>query len=76
MSAKPKFEFYEKVIIIPNEELPEISGKVGFIFGRSEGSDKKYVYTVSLEENGVCWCIAESHLSSLGQILKRDDFYE
>jgi len=75
---KNKFDFYDVVEIVPNEEpdLRELAGQRGTVLGMSQHEETKcWGYSVSLDSSGEVWNVSEEHLIATGESRERGDFY-
>lgn len=73
----PKFQFYEIVSVSSIRPLfAEIHGQTGAILGMEEDENGQFYYGVFIDQEQMCWSIAEPDLTSTGRILERSVFYD
>jgi hypothetical protein len=77
MAADPRFDFYEKVIIITTTDpaLSEINGELGAVLGRAYGEDGRWSYAVSIYRTGRCWSCMEDDLRATGTFDRSETFF-
>jgi hypothetical protein len=56
--------------------LSEISGLSGAILGMAENDDCDWIYAVHILDTDESWDVRESELTTTGNYMKREDFYE
>jgi hypothetical protein len=77
MMRFPKFQFYEIVSVSSmRPPLAEIHGQTGAILGMTEDDEGQFYYGVFIDQEEMCWSIAEHDLTSTGLVLERSVFYD
>lgn len=78
MSKSNKFDLYEVIKVLPNDnlELAQLMGERGTILGMAQNEEsKEWSYSISLESSGEVWCVREVDMEATGEVRNHSDFY-
>jgi hypothetical protein len=77
MNKDSQFDFYEVVYIATQRpSLRDVQGCRGAILGKSQSDEGDWSYAVHIFDANECWNIVEVDLTSAGEKLTREDFYD
>lgn len=69
------FAFFEVVTVDP-PPLPQLSGRVATVLGRSRSEDGTEHYALAYAEHTETIMVEAVHMASTGQVRDRTDFYD
>ena len=74
-----KFDFFERVKIINpltyKKKQANLKNALGTVLGKSQDDNGKWYYGVSIDNEVSSWSCEEEELESLGNFVKREDYY-
>lgn len=75
MDRRPKFAFYERVIVRSAEgRNRDIEGELGAVLGRGQDDGGRWFYAVHVYSKSVCYSVKEADLEPTGQFDRRSSF--
>jgi Immunity protein 31 len=76
--SNPRYEFYEVVQVISQDESKaKLNGQTGAVLGRAQADDgKSWSYAVAIDSTEIVWSFDEDELLPTGLVRKREDYYD